>query len=90
MVAFPCPTCGAADARTIETRPARHGIYRRRTCMECKARFSTIETLPKKEGPGRKRKFSALLHLYRDLEVLLKEAGLLDAKPNQKTLIPDQ
>lgn len=40
-----CPFCGHADDRVLETRDLRdgEGIRRRRECLLCKARFSTIE-----------------------------------------------
>ncbi|MFP5518767.1 MAG: transcriptional regulator NrdR [Bdellovibrionia bacterium] len=41
-----CPFCGHADDRVLDTRVQRDGsIRRRRECLECKARFSTVETI---------------------------------------------
>ena len=42
-----CPFCGFADDRVLETRELRdgEGIRRRRECLSCKARFSTLEVL---------------------------------------------
>lgn len=41
-----CPFCGHADDRVLDTRVQKDGgIRRRRECLECKARFSTIETI---------------------------------------------
>jgi transcriptional repressor NrdR len=41
-----CPYCGNIDDRVLDTRVQKDGsIRRRRECMECKARFSTMETL---------------------------------------------
>lgn len=41
-----CPFCGHGDDRVLDTRVQKDGsIRRRRECLECKARFSTIETI---------------------------------------------
>ncbi len=41
-----CPYCGHSDDRVLDTRVQKEGsIRRRRECLECKARFSTLETL---------------------------------------------
>ena len=41
-----CPYCGHADDRVLDTRIQKDGsIRRRRECLECKARFSTVETI---------------------------------------------
>jgi len=41
-----CPYCGHSDDRVLDTRVQRDGsIRRRRECLECKARFSTVETI---------------------------------------------
>jgi len=41
-----CPFCGHNDDRVLDTRVQKDGsIKRRRECLECKARFTTVETL---------------------------------------------
>lgn len=41
-----CPQCGHLEHRVLETRVHREEeIRRRRECMSCKLRFSTVETL---------------------------------------------
>ena len=42
-----CPSCGFADSRVLDSRPAEEGnsIRRRRECLECQKRFTTFETL---------------------------------------------
>jgi len=41
-----CPYCNHSDDRVLDTRVQKDGsIRRRRECLECKARFSTLETL---------------------------------------------
>ncbi|MCB0369137.1 MAG: transcriptional repressor NrdR [Bdellovibrionales bacterium] len=41
-----CPYCGHNDDRVLDTRVQKDGsIRRRRECLECKARFSTVETI---------------------------------------------
>lgn len=42
-----CPYCGYNEDRVLDTREQKEGelIRRRRECLECKARFSTLETL---------------------------------------------
>lgn len=42
-----CPYCGHNEDRVLDTREQREGeiIRRRRECIKCKARFSTVEAL---------------------------------------------
>lgn len=41
-----CPFCGHQDDRVLDTRVQKDGaIRRRRECLACRARFSTLETL---------------------------------------------
>jgi transcriptional repressor NrdR len=40
---MPCPFCGAADSRVIDTRQVGDGIRRRRECQRCHQRFTTYE-----------------------------------------------
>lgn len=41
-----CPFCGHQDDRVLDTRVQKDGaIRRRRECLSCRARFSTLETL---------------------------------------------
>jgi len=38
-----CPFCGHADSRVMDSRPGPGGIRRRRECLACGRRFSTME-----------------------------------------------
>lgn len=41
-----CPNCDNPESRVLDTRIPREGeIRRRRECLECKFRFTTVETL---------------------------------------------
>ena len=44
-----CPRCGSGRIRVLETLPHRRNhparIYRRRRCLECRARWRTVELL---------------------------------------------
>jgi transcriptional repressor NrdR len=40
-----CPQCGQTEHRVLETRDREEEIRRRRECLSCKLRFTTIETL---------------------------------------------
>ena len=42
-----CPYCGHNEDRVLDTREQKEGelIRRRRECLECKSRFSTVESL---------------------------------------------
>lgn len=42
-----CPTCGQDEDRVLDTRIQKEGevIRRRRECLQCKTRFTTVETL---------------------------------------------
>lgn len=41
--AFPCPSCGHALSAVLDSRPMEAGTRRRRMCLACDHRFSTIE-----------------------------------------------
>lgn len=52
-----CPFCGQADTRVTDSRPDSDGIRRRRECLACGQRFTTVEraelggvSLVKKDG----------------------------------------
>ncbi|MEO8457927.1 MAG: transcriptional regulator NrdR [Chloroflexota bacterium] len=52
-----CPFCGQADTKVTDSRPDSDGIRRRRECLACSQRFTTVEraelggvTLVKKDG----------------------------------------
>ncbi len=40
-----CPQCGHLQHRVLETRDRAEEIRRRRECLQCKLRFSTVESL---------------------------------------------
>ena len=40
-----CPFCGASDSRVTDSRATEDGIRRRRHCVSCGERFSTIESV---------------------------------------------
>lgn len=40
-----CPQCGHLEHRVLETRDREDEIRRRRECLSCRLRFSTVETL---------------------------------------------
>ncbi|WP_374234671.1 MULTISPECIES: hypothetical protein [unclassified Thiocapsa] len=41
-----CPVCSAEDTAVLETRrPGPDSIKRRRACLRCRFRFSTVETI---------------------------------------------
>lgn len=37
-----CPYCGG-DTKVIDSRPSEDSVHRRRECLVCKKRFSTVE-----------------------------------------------
>lgn len=41
----PCPACGALGSGVKETRWSDRGLRRRRECVNCHARFSTLEVV---------------------------------------------
>src|SRR6185295_17292957 len=52
-----CPFCGQADTKVTDSRPDSDGIRRRRECLDCNQRFTTVEraelggvSLVKKDG----------------------------------------
>lgn len=42
-----CPCCGYYDSKVIDSRPKDTIIKRRRECLKCGTRFTTIETIDK-------------------------------------------
>ena len=40
-----CPYCGYHDSRVIDSRNVNEGVRRRRQCLSCGARFTTLERL---------------------------------------------
>ena len=48
-----CPSCGKRKLITVDTRPTRGGIRRRKECNQCRFRFSTVETIAKMRNGGR-------------------------------------
>lgn len=51
-----CPKCRNGDSKVLETRTAKtHSIRRRRECLACGARFSTIEEILSEEIYVKKR-----------------------------------
>jgi transcriptional repressor NrdR len=40
-----CPYCNAPDTQVIDSRPLHDGVRRRRRCLACKKRFTTIEAV---------------------------------------------
>lgn len=48
----PCPACTSQDSRTLATRyvDGKIATWRRRLCLECGARFSTLETVIAEDG----------------------------------------
>ncbi len=38
-----CPHCGHDESRVLDTRDSEQGIRRRRQCLRCENRFSTVE-----------------------------------------------
>ncbi|MGK9450324.1 NrdR family transcriptional regulator [Acidithiobacillus caldus] len=38
-----CPKCGSSKHRVIDSRQYDFGVRRRRECLECGERFSTVE-----------------------------------------------
>lgn len=40
---IPCPSCGGRQSKVIDSRPVGNTTTRRRTCLGCKFRYSTVE-----------------------------------------------
>lgn len=49
---LPCPACGGQRTRALKTyyHEAREGVYRRRQCQDCQARFASLETVISERG----------------------------------------
>jgi len=58
-----CPYCGFADTKVTDSRDADEGIRRRRECLSCEQRFTTVERLVSSsllvvKKDGRREEFS--------------------------------
>ena len=40
-----CPICHSINLKVLDSRPSQNNIKRRRQCMKCKSKFSTIERI---------------------------------------------
>lgn len=47
-----CPGCGKRVFRTVNSRPAHGGQRRRRECVSCGFRVTTMETITRTTQPG--------------------------------------
>jgi len=52
-----CPIC-QSDTKVFDTRPTKNGIWRRRECLNCKRRFTTVETIQEEPGPGMLKRYA--------------------------------
>ena len=44
-VGLHCPCCGKRTLRTVDSRPVKGGIRRRKECASCGSRITTIEKI---------------------------------------------
>ena len=58
-----CPACNHRDSRVINSRKGGNGISRRRQCLKCSHRWSTVERLV--GGPGDAQKIKSELRNVR-------------------------
>jgi len=52
---IPCPICDNPESIVLDSRPHEKGIRRRRECVECKVRWTTMEATAKGFYVGRKQ-----------------------------------
>lgn len=43
LVGILCPSCGRNSSRVVESREAKNSVRRRRECVRCGGRWTTIE-----------------------------------------------
>lgn len=79
-----CPFCGGAESQVKDSRPVddNDAIRRRRVCVACGARFSTLERIQLRElqvikGSGLKEPFKRE-KLYRSLAIALRKRPIDD------------
>ncbi|MDA1189015.1 MAG: transcriptional regulator NrdR [Chloroflexi bacterium] len=58
-----CPFCGHGDTKVIDSRESREGIRRRRECLRCGLRFTTMELVQSRalmivKSDGRREEFN--------------------------------
>lgn len=56
MNGLACPSCGKHMLRTVESRKADGTVRRRRECVKCGERFTTIEVIEAVNRPQGKEK----------------------------------
>lgn len=47
-----CPHCGSTNTRVIDSNPHKLGRIRRRECMACQERFTTLEQVYVRKSGG--------------------------------------
>ncbi len=67
MSNLPCPKCGG-DARVSDSRPHELGVHRRRKCMKCGERFSTMEMIRYKQAIKLQNKLNELVEQLMELK----------------------
>lgn len=78
MIGMHCPVCNSTDTKVVDSRVTQDGyaIRRRRECMKCQYRFSTVEEMEildiviiktdgKRESYDRKKVEAGILHSLR-------------------------
>lgn len=56
-----CPKCQSDQLKVADSRPTDHGVRRRRECLDCGHRFSTMETEEQFHCQQRETDFRAFL-----------------------------
>lgn len=88
-----CPRCGSTHSKVIDSRSAKDGgtIKRRRECLDCRHRYTTIESIQGEDLPVRKKdgsieefdKVKIKLSILKAIEKRSVDAEQLESMVNQ-------
>lgn len=83
-MSFKCPECKNSKTEIIDSRPHKDEVRRRRSCPECKTRFSTYERIIGSARPLRPPKVIHATHSPVKTPVKTKKRKPIPYKPKQK------
>lgn len=68
---LPCPTCRGVASLVMDSRPGPNGWRRRRRCVACGTRFTTLETV--QSGPPEPAEAPTVADMAARLEAIARE-----------------
>lgn len=81
---IPCPNCGSAQSKIIDSRSSKDTTARRRECLLCASRYSTVEVYKVHGSPNASMK-AAVKSAETTLALCKRTLKVLDVGKLQKT-----